>query len=396
MEWIILVLLLLVMILLLAVWVELRKNRQLTRIADKNAENIATKNELSLAAEHLSDNISRQMAILGQTVNNQTLNNQQQMEALRSAVSGEMRSIRQENAQSMAQIRQTVDEKLETTLEKRLGESFNLVGTRLEQVHQGLGEMQNLASNVGDLQKLLKNVKVRGTWGEVQLGSILSQMLSPNQFDSNIKPNPNGTEIVEFAVKIPQNNGGYVWLPIDSKFPLEDYQRLTAAEECGDMTEKGKALAALCSRVKAEANDIRQKYICPPYTTDFAILFLPLEGLYAEILQQQQLCDTLQNQYKIIIAGPTTLSALLNILQLGYQSIAIQNQAAEVWELLGTVKTEFAMFGTALAKSQKKLQELGNSLEAAGRRTRVMQRKLKNIESGECLPESEEDDYLAE
>ena len=396
MEWIILVLLLMVMILLLAVWVELRKTRQLTRIADKNAENIATKNELSLATEHLSDNISRQMAILGQTVNNQTLNNQQQMEALRSAVSGEMRSIRQENAQSMAQIRQTVDEKLETTLEKRLGESFNLVGTRLEQVHQGLGEMQNLASNVGDLQKLLKNVKVRGTWGEVQLGSILSQMLSPNQFDSNIKPNPNGTEIVEFAVKIPQNNGGYVWLPIDSKFPLEDYQRLTAAEECGDMTEKGKALAALCSRVKAEANDIRQKYICPPYTTDFAILFLPLEGLYAEILQQQQLCDTLQNQYKIIIAGPTTLSALLNILQLGYQSIAIQNQAAEVWELLGTVKTEFAMFGTALAKSQKKLQELGNSLEAAGRRTRVMQRKLKNIESGECLPESEEDDYLSE
>lgn len=395
MELIILLLLLLVMVMLSVVLIELRKNRQLTRIADKNVENIATKNELSLAAEHLSDNISRQMAILGQTVNNQTLNNQQQMEALRSAVSGEMRSIRQENAQSMAQIRQTVDEKLETTLEKRLGESFNLVGTRLEQVHQGLGEMQNLASNVGDLQKLLKNVKVRGTWGEVQLGSILSQMLSPNQFDTNIKPNPNGTEIVEFAVKIPQNNGGYVWLPIDSKFPLEDYQRLTAAEECGDMTEKGKALAALCSRVKSEANDIRQKYICPPYTTDFAILFLPLEGLYAEILQQQQLCDTLQNQYKIIIAGPTTLSALLNILQLGYQSIAIQNQAAEVWELLGTVKTEFAMFGTALAKSQKKLQELGNSLEAAGRRTRVMQRKLKNIESGECLPEKE-DDYLPE
>ena len=389
MEWIIIILLIIVFIFLLAVLGELKKNRELYHMANKSADNIVTKSELSMVSEQLNDNLARQIGFLGQTVNNQTLSGQQQMEALRLAVSNEMRLIRDDNNEQMAEIKKTVDEKLETTLEKRLGESFNQVGIRLEQVHQGLGEMQTLANNVGDLQKLLRNVKVRGTWGEIQLGAIITQVLSENQFASNVKPNPDRNEMVEYAVKIPQNNGNFIWLPIDSKFPLEDYQRLMEAEEQGDIAEKNKALTALCSRIKSEANDIHQKYICPPYTTDFAILFLPLEGLYAEILQQQQLCDMLQNQYRVIIAGPTTFSALLNILQLGYQSVAIQNRASEVWELLGIVKTEFNMFGETLAKSQKKVQELSNSLEMTERRTRVMQRKLKDIETANSLKDNE-------
>ena len=389
MEWIIIILLIIVFIFLLAVLGELKKNRELYHMANKSADNIVTKSELTMVSEQLNDNLARQIGFLGQTVNNQTLSGQQQMEALRLAVSNEMRLIRDDNNEQMAEIKKTVDEKLETTLEKRLGESFNQVGIRLEQVHQGLGEMQTLANNVGDLQKLLRNVKVRGTWGEIQLGAIITQVLSENQFASNVKPNPDRNEMVEYAVKIPQNNGNFIWLPIDSKFPLEDYQRLMEAEEQGDIAEKNKALTALFSRIKSEANDIHQKYICPPYTTDFAILFLPLEGLYAEILQQQQLCDMLQNQYRVIIAGPTTFSALLNILQLGYQSVAIQNRAAEVWELLGIVKTEFNMFGETLAKSQKKVQELSNSLEMTERRTRVMQRKLKDIETANSLKDNE-------
>lgn len=379
------VLLLAVLILLTVVLSEVKKSRRLAAMSKGPAADTVTKDELSLVAKSLADNVSRQIALLGQTVNNQTGSSRRQMEALRGAVSEEMYRVRQENAQHLGEIRTTVDEKLETTLEKRLGESFSRVGERLEQVHQGLGEMQNLAGNVGDLQRLLRNVKIRGTWGEVQLGAILSQMLAPNQFAANLKPNPNSSDIVEYAVKIPREGAEDLWLPIDSKFPLEDYQRLLDAEANGDGAEAVKARAALAARVRTEAKTIKEKYVCPPYTTDFAVLFLPLEGLFAEVLQQQQLCDSLQREYKVIIAGPTTLSALLNILQLGYQSLAIQTRTAEVWELLGTVKNEFQLFEAALAKSQKKLQEVTNSLEAANRRTRVMQRKLKNIESGEDL-----------
>lgn len=381
MELIIIILLIIVFIFLSAVLYQLKKNRELYKISAKSADNIVTKSELTMVSEQLNDNMAHQIGFLSQTVNNQTLSGQQQMEALRLAVGNEMKLIRDENNKQMAEIKKTVNEKLETTLEKRLGESFNQVGIRLEQVHKGLGEMQALANNVDDLQKLLRNVKIRGIWGEVQLGAVLKQILSEQQFSENIKPNPNSNEVVEFAIKIPQKNNEYIWLPIDSKFPLEDYQRLLKAEDQGDSKEKNKALSALCSRVKAEANDIHLKYICPPYTTDFAILFLPVEGLYAEVLRQSQLCDELQNRYRVIIAGPTTFAALLNILQLGYQSVAIQNRAAEVWDLLGIVKAEFQMFGESLAKSRKKVQELGNSLEMTERRTRVMQRKLKEIET---------------
>lgn len=377
------VLLLAVLVLLVVVLAEIKKNRRLNTLSAGAVEASVTKDDLSLVAKHLAGNMSQQIALLGQTVNNQTGSNQQQMEALRGAVSEEMYRIRQENSQHLGEIRTTVDEKLENTLEKRLGESFSRVGEQLEQVHKGLGEMQSLAGNVGDLQKLLRNVKIRGTWGEVQLGAILSQMLAPNQFAANVKPNSNRQEMVEYAVKVPQDSDNTIWLPIDSKFPLEDYQRLLEAEESGDQSEAVKARNALCGRVKAEAKDICQKYICPPYTTDFAILFLPLEGLFAEVLQQQQLCDSLQREYKVIIAGPTTLSALLNILQLGYQSLAIRERTAEVRELLGTVKNEFRKFEESLTKSHKKLQEVSNSLEMTTRRTRVMQRKLKSIENGE-------------
>lgn len=393
MEWamgcLLSILLLAVLVLLVVVLAEIRKNRRLNTLSAGAAEDAVTKDELSLVAKHLAGNMSQQIALLGQTVNNQTGSNQQQMEALRGAVSEEMHRIRQENSQHLGEIRTTVDEKLETTLEKRLGESFSRVGEQLEQVHKGLGEMQSLAGNVGDLQKLLRNVKIRGTWGEVQLGAILAQMLAPNQFATNVKPNPGSQEMVEYAVKIPQDSESTIWLPIDSKFPLEDYQRLLEAEEHGDQAEAVKARNALCSRVKAEAKDIQQKYICPPYTTDFAILFLPLEGLFAEVLQQQQLCDELHGEYKVIIAGPTTLSALLNILQLGYKSLAIQERTTEVWELLGTVKSEFQKFEDSLIKSHKKLQEVSNSLEMTTRRTRVMQRKLKSIESGKELSSEE-------
>ncbi|MGI5823941.1 MAG: DNA recombination protein RmuC [Bacillota bacterium] len=372
-----------VLAVLIAVIKQLRNDsRKIAALKSReDEEKNLTKDEMGLLMRQMSANFAQQLAILGQNINGQTAGSQQQIEALRTAVGSEMRQIRQENSENLAEIRRTVDDKLQTTLEKRLSESFNRVGERLEQVHRGLGEMQNLAADVGDLQKLLRNVKIRGTWGEVQLGGILSQMLAPNQYEANVRPDPNGTAVVEYAVKIPDNDGGFIWLPLDAKCPLEDYRRLTAAEENGDRAEKAKALTALCARIKSEAKDIREKYICPPYTTDFAVLFLPLEGLFAEVLQQPDLCEALQKDYRVLVAGPTTLSALLNILQIGYRSAAIQARTDEVWQLLAEVKTEFARFGEAVAKSRKKLQEADHALEAVSRRTRAMERQLRDMET---------------
>lgn len=367
-------------LLVLLVLILLLKQLKNNGASQKQNPNNLTKEEMILLMRQLSDGFAKQMGLMNQNINNQTDSNRQQMEAVRTAVKNEMQQIRQENAVNLGEIRQTVDEKLENTLEKRLGESFNQVGARLEQVHQGLGEMQNLAANVGDLQKLLRNVKIRGTWGEVQLGAILAQILAPNQYEKNVRPDPNKNTIVEYGIKIPDKEREFLILPIDSKCPLEDYQRLTATD---DPNEKNKALNALNNRIKAEAKEIYEKYISPPYTTDFAILFLPLEGLFAEVLQQQSLCETLQKKYKVLVAGPTTLAALLNVLQLGFQSLAIQARTDEIWELLGQVKSEFVRFGDALEKSRKKLKEADNALDLTSRRTRIMEKKLKDIETGD-------------
>ncbi|MDD4572295.1 MAG: DNA recombination protein RmuC [Clostridia bacterium] len=370
----------------------------------KDTQTPLTQTDLLHMSEHIANNtagqitgISDQVFKLNEQINQtmtsqiQSLNNQvslmstaneERIERLRVAVNDELRQIREDNAKSMEAMRQTVDEKLQTTLERRLGESFQQVGNRLEQVYKGLGEMQNLAAGVGDLQKLLRNVKIRGTWGEVQLGAILEQILTVEQYAANIKVNPNSNEIVEYAVCLPQGDDNpSVWLPIDAKCPLEDYQRLVECEEAGDAAGAASANRALGQKIKKEAEDIAKKYIVPPYTTDFAILFLPIEGLYAQVLQNAELLDVVQQQYRVLIAGPTTLAALLNSFQLGFRTLAIEKRAGEVWQLLAVVKQEFKSFGEALAKSQKKIQEASNALDATGVRTRAMARKLKSVES---------------
>jgi DNA recombination protein RmuC len=280
-------------------------------------------------------------------------------------------------------MRATVDEKLQSTLEQRLGESFKQVSERLEQVYRGLGEMRSLAVGVGDLKKVLTNVKTRGTWGEIRLSHILEQILTPDQYDVNVATKKNSNDRVEFAIKLPGQDSDkqtVVWLPIDSKFPQEDYQRLLDAQEAADKEQSEKSIKSLEGRIKAEAKFIKEKYIDPPYTTDFGIMFLPVEGLYAEVLRQPGLCDFLQREYRIVVTGPTTLAALLNSLQMGFRTLAIEKRSSEVWELLGVVKTEFGKFGDVLAKTKKKLKEASNTIGQAEVRTRAIERKLRKVE----------------
>jgi DNA recombination protein RmuC len=281
-------------------------------------------------------------------------------------------------------MRRVVDEKLQTTLEKRLGDSFRQVSERLEQVYAGLGEMRTLAAGVGDLKKVLTNVKTRGTWGEIRLSHILEQILTPEQYAANVATRPGGSERVEFAIRLPGSDPGregVVWLPIDAKFPQEDYQRLLDAQEAADKAAAERALKGLEQRVKLEARAIREKYVEPPHTTDFAILFLPVEGLYAEVLRVPGLCDLLQREHRIVVAGPTTLAALLNSLQMGFRTLAIERRSSEVWDLLGVVKNEFAKFGETLAKTRKKLQEAASTIDQAEVRTRAIERSLRRVEA---------------
>jgi DNA recombination protein RmuC len=283
----------------------------------------------------------------------------------------------------LEEMRRTVDEKLHEALEKRLGESFRLVSERLESVHKGLGEMQNLASGVGDLKRVLTNVKARGTWAEVQLGAILEQMLAPAQFERNVRVKKDTSERVEFAVRLPGPKGDTstsVWLPIDSKFPHEDYARLQSATELGDPDGVRLATEALLRAMRLSARHIHDKYIDPPATTDFAIMFLATEGLYAEALRQPAFLEELQQQYRIVVAGPTTLSAILNSLRMGFQTLAVEKHAAHVWRVLGGVKTEFGRFGTLLEKVQRQLQTATNTLAETGRRTRAMENQLRGVE----------------
>ena len=311
---------------------------------------------------------------------------------MRATLEARLKDIEANNAAKLEEMRRTVDEKLHATLEQRLGESFKLVSDRLEQVHRGLGEMQTLAAGVGDLKKVLTNVKTRGTWGEVQLESLLEQLLTPDQYAKNVATIPKSNDRVEFAIKLPGRHDAPgqsganavatpVWLPIDAKFPREDYERLIDAQDRADVVAVEEASRALEGRIRAEAKAIAQKYVAPPHTTDFALLFLPTEGLYAEILRRPGLTDFLQREYRVSVTGPTTLTALLNSLQMGFRTLAIEQRSSEVWQVLGAVKTEFRKFGEVLSKTRSQLEAVTRSIESAETRTRQMSKKLRDVEA---------------
>jgi DNA recombination protein RmuC len=306
---------------------------------------------------------------------------------VRQAVEARLAALQEGNEKKLEQMRATVDEKLHATLELRLGESFKQVADRLEQVHKGLGEMQTLARDVGSLNRVLSNVKTRGIFGEVQLGGLLEQVFTPEQYASNVATVPGSAERVEFAVRLPgqRDDGLPLWLPIDAKFPREDYERLLDAHERADATGMELAAKAIETRLRLEARSIREKYIAPPHTTDFAILFVPTEGLYAEALRRPGLLEALQREHKVMLAGPTTLLATLTSLQMGFRTLALERRSAEVWEVLGAVKTEFGKFGEVLARTRKKLEEATNTIDQAQTRTHVMTRRLKSVEA---LPEA--------
>jgi DNA recombination protein RmuC len=330
--------------------------------------------ELSRNLMNFSQALSTQMGSIASVQNNQ-------FETLRAAVEQRLERIQQDNSAKLEQMRQTVDEKLHATLEKRLSESFKQVSERLELVHKGLGEMQSLAVGVGDLKKVLSNVKTRGVMGEAQLASLLEQVMSPEQYEKNVATRPGSRERVEFAIKLPGlDRGEPVLLPIDAKFPLEDYQRLQAAQELGDPAAVELAGKALEARVKMEAKSIAEKYLEPPYTTNFGLLYVPFEGLYAEVLRRPGLFDQVQREWQIVICGPANLLAYLNSLQMGFRTLTIQKRSSEVWKILGTVKAEFGKFADVLANTKKQLQSVANSIDSAEVRTRQIERKLKDVE----------------
>ena len=307
--------------------------------------------------------------------------NEEKLENMRRSMEERIKSLQDDNSQKLEKMRQTVDEKLHETLEKRLGESFKQVSDRLEQVHRGLGEMQSLAVGVGDLKKVLSNVKSRGTLGEVQLGNILEQVFAPTQYVKDFAPRQESRDHVEYAIKYPGRDGEPVYLPIDSKFPVEDYQRLMEAQDRGDAVMVEEAAKALEKRIMGEAKDIKDKYLNPPVTTDFGILFLPFEGLYAEVLRRPGLYETLHTEFKVAVCGPTTILAFLNSLQMGFRTITIQKRSQEVWQLLSVIKNEFSKFGDLLDKTQKKLQEAGETIEQVAKSTKKMDKKLSDVEA---------------
>ena len=312
-----------------------------------------------------------------------TESNEARLRELRQTVDDRIAALQRENGEKLDQMRVVVEEKLQTALEQRLGESFKMVGERLEQVHKGLGEMQTLASGVGDLKKVLANVKTRGTWGEVQLTSLLDQLLTPDQYATNIATRPHSNERVEVAIRLPgrERGGDPVWLPVDAKFPLDDYQRILEASDAGDVAALDEAVKALETRIRNSAKDIRDKYIEPPYTTDFAVLFLPTEGLYGEVLRRPVLVDRLQREFHVVVAGPNTLWMLLNSLQMGFRTLQIEQRSSEVWETLGRAKQDFAKFGDVMNAVHKKLQEATNKVDEVRRGTRRIQRTLREVEA---------------
>jgi DNA recombination protein RmuC len=368
------------------------RGEQLSAARELREEVAAALKGLAELQKNTLDGFSGQMARLTQTLEQRleafarqigelTKTNEMRQEALRATVEQRLVKLQEDNAAKLEEMRRTVDEKLQGTLEKRLGESFKLVSERLELVHKGLGEMQSLANGVGDLKKVLTNVKTRGTWGEVQLGNLLEQVLTPEQYAANGICREGSAERVDYVIRLPGKNddGEEVLLPIDAKFPQEDYERLLDASERADADGIETAARALEVRIKAFAKDIRTKYINPPRTTDFALLFLPTEGLYAEVLRRPGLNDQLQQDYRVSICGPTTLGALLNSLQMGFKTLAIQKQSSAVWEILGAVKTEFGKYGDVLDKVQRKLNEASDGITSIAVRKRAIDRKLRTV-----------------
>jgi DNA recombination protein RmuC len=343
--------------------------------------------ELAGTLKQLGDQQKQQLGAL-------TADNEKRLGEVRTTLETKLTAIQQDNAAKLEQMRATVDEKLQSTLETRLGQSFKLVSERLEAVQRGLGEMQSLASGVGDLKRVLSNVKTRGILGEMQLVALLEQMLTPEQYAANVATVPGSDERVEFAIRLPGGDrDDQVWLPVDAKFPREDYERLLDAQQQADVEAVERAAAALERRVREEAKTIRAKYIAPPTTTDFAILFLPTEGLYAEIIRRPGLFDNLQREQRVIVAGPTTLSAILNSLQMGFRTLAIQKRSSEVWQLLGAVKSEFGKFGDVLTMVRKKLDEASKHIDKTAIRTRAIERKLRDVET---LPGEQAQQLLGE
>jgi len=341
---------------------------------------LAAREAQDQAMQRLSDAMREQLKAMSTA-------NEQRLSEVRHTVEQRLTAIQQDNEKKLEQMRATVDEKLHATLEQRLGESFKQVAERLEQVHKGLGEMQTLARDVGALNRVLTNVKTRGIFGEVQLAGLLEQVFTPEQYASNVATIPGSSERVEFAIRLPgqRDDGAPLWLPIDAKFPREDYERLLEAQDRADAAGVEASAKAIEMRLRAEARTIREKYIAPPHTTDFGMLFVPTEGLYAEALRRPGLVEALQREHKVMLVGPTTLLATLTSLQMGFRTLALEKRSAEVWEVLGAVKTEFGKFGDVLAKTKKKLDEASSSIELAETRTRQMTRKLKSVEA---LPET--------
>jgi len=332
--------------------------------------------EQAAALKRFGDTLGERLAALAEA-------NERKLAEVRETLESKLKQLQEDNAAKLEQMRQTVDEKLHATLEQRLSESFKVVSERLEQVHRGLGEMQTLAAGVGDLKRVLTNVKTRGTWGEIQLGALLEQMLAPEQYAANVETRRGSGERVEFAIRLPGRDdaGTVVWLPVDAKFPREDYERLLAAHDRADREAADEAERALELRLRQEAKSIRDKYVEPPATTDFAVMFLPVEGLYAEALRRPGLAEALQREYRVTLTGPTTFSAFLNSLQMGFRTLVIEKRSSEVWALLGAVKTEFGKFADVLAKTKKKLDEASNTIGSAEVRTRSIERKLRGVEA---------------
>jgi DNA recombination protein RmuC len=347
-----------------------------------------TRQDLALARREQADAAAVLRREVGERLTQLTQSNEQRLEGIRATVEQRLDVLRNESAKKLEEMRATVDEKLQATLDQRLGESFKLVSERLEQVHKGLGEMQTLAVGVGDLKRVLTNVKTRGTWGEVQLGALLSDVLTPQQFATNVETVPGSGKRVEYAIRLPGrgDDGVPCWLPIDAKFPLEHWQRLHDALERADVATAEEARKGLADFLRQQAKAIRTLYVAPPHTTDFAVLFLPLESLYAEMMARPGLADQLQRDFRVMLTGPNNFLALLNIVQMGFRTLAIEQRSSEVWRTLGAVKTEFAKFSDVLAKIKERLDRASQEIENAGVRRRVLERHLRTVDA---LPEPE-------
>ena len=364
-------------------------NDSISGILNRNAEQQATQSEAqdarqarmySFTQESLNK-FEQRMQAIDKTLEQELSKNENRIEKMREMIEKSITGMRAENEKKLDEMRKTVDEKLQDTLNKRLTQSFTQVSDRLEQVYKSLGEVHSLAQGVGDLKRVLGNVKRRGVWGEIQLGNLLSEVLTSTQYQTNVQVRPNAAERVEFAVCLPgKEDDNTVYLPIDSKFPQEDYARLADASEKGDAEQTEAARSALVTAVKTEAKRIASKYIEPPYTTDFAVMFLPLESLYDEVVRNAELVETIQREQRVVIAGPSTLLAMLNSLQMGFRTLAIEKRSAEVWRLLGAVKNDFGNFSNVLQKTQEKLRQASNTIDSAFVRTRSIERKLRNVE----------------